>query len=58
MEFYEKETILTTITQKQLVEMSRMLKFLVDKGKITKQCGQITLNRIAKNNELEPIYIW
>ncbi len=58
MEFYEETTVLTTITQKQLIEMSRMLKFLVDKGKITQECGQITLNRIAINNELKPIYIW
>lgn len=58
MKFYDKDAVLKTVTQLQLAEMSKMLKFLIEQGKITKECGQITLDRIARNNELELIYLW
>ena len=52
-----------TVTNKLMtqVEFSKyvsLAKSLMDKGEITKQEAEITMNRIAKKYELSPIYLW
>ncbi len=58
MEFYQETTVLTTITQMELAEISRMINFLLEQGDITKECADLTMRRLAEKYELSPIYVW
>lgn len=52
----QKTATMENITQIHLAQLVQMAKLLIEKGQMSRKEAEITLRRIASENELSPIY--